>query len=96
MMNKQSRELAFKILREFPRQRRESNMTTTPKPEKPYGYDVEIQFHGGTIKRFSKQGSEARVRRWAMMKSLAKSVVSLKPYTREEWVRVHGDGRIRM
>lgn len=69
-------------------------------PSKPWGYDVIIEVRKGMVaseeKRFHKQGSESRVRKWAALKTGFIRVVSLDPYTREEWIRVYGDGRIRM
>ncbi len=69
-------------------------------PAKPWGYDVLIEISKGMVsselKRFHKQGSESKVRRWAALKTGFIRVVGLEPYTREEWIRVYGDGRIRM
>lgn len=69
-------------------------------PAMPWGYDVIIEVMKGMVaseeKRFHKQGSESRVRKWAALKTGFIRVVRLEPYTREEWIRVYGDGRIRM
>lgn len=73
---------------------------TNPKPkEKPWGYDVTIEFQKGAqryTEEHHKQGSESKVRRWALMKPHARAVLELRPYTREEWIRAWGDGRLRM
>lgn len=69
----------------------------TPQDEKPYGYDVEIQLNAGRgiiKKHFT--GSEATVRRKSMLTRCAQSVVSMTPYTRQQWVAVYGDPKVRL
>lgn len=66
---------------------------------KPWGFDVVVEFRGPegfVTKTLHKQGSETAVRRWAMLKPHAVRVVSVSPYTREQWIRVWGDGRVRL
>jgi hypothetical protein len=52
---------------------------------KPYGWRVIVFFLDGTSAKFDKQGSSTAVRRWAMMKRLAKSVEFIEPYTKEQY-----------
>lgn len=62
--------------------------------EKIVGYDVRIQFHNGDVKDLHKKGSERAVDLWAMLKSGHRSHQILGTYTREQWKRVWGEGRM--
>lgn len=66
------------------------------KATKPWGWEIEVVFSNGRSQRFSKQGSVSKVKRWGMLKTLAKSVTLLSPYTREQWNRAFGHGDQRM
>ena len=63
-------------------------------PEKPYGYDLVISVWtpgvGPEEKKFHKQGSESKVRRWARLKPGYQDIVKLDPYNKEQWHRVYG------
>jgi hypothetical protein len=61
--------------------------------QKPFGYQVvvEVRTPKGTRERkFRKQGTEATVRRYAALKRGFLRVLSMDPYTEEQWVRVFG------
>jgi hypothetical protein len=64
--------------------------------DKPHGYEVWIELKTSMVstevKQFHKQGSEATVRRWALMKSGFVRVVKLEPYTRKQWHNAYGHG----
>ena len=68
----------------------------TPKPEKPYGYEVRVDCHNNTSVYKHLTGSAATVRRKGMMTKLAKSVVLLEPVSREQWFRAYGDPKQRL
>lgn len=66
--------------------------------EKPWGFDVLVYFNNGKPAEgfhTSKKTAKAAIR-WGMMKPNAKEVVITGNYTREQWIRVWGDGRIRL
>jgi hypothetical protein len=62
--------------------------------DKPWGYDVEILFHDGTKKTFNKQGTRAKVDRWAIMKGCHKSHTITGVYTRRQWTNAFGQGKM--
>ncbi|MDB6111286.1 MAG: hypothetical protein JWR69_3036 [Pedosphaera sp.] len=64
--------------------------------DKPWGWDISVTFRDGTNQRFSKSGSATRCKSWGMNKPQAVAVALLESYTRQQWIRAFGDGRMRM
>ena len=65
--------------------------------DRPYGYSYKVRFHpnsGIPDKIFRKKGSERSVRRAGLLKRNSIEVFDLEPYTREQWLRCFGEGRM--
>ena len=62
-----------------------------PPAEKPYGYRVEIYLHGHEYIERHYTGTEATVRRKAMLVTRAKRIESMHPYTHAQWLRTYGN-----
>jgi hypothetical protein len=69
-------------------------MSTIPTSDKIVGYDVVIYYNDGTKKSFHKKGSEAAVNRWAILKIGHTRHELTGTYTREQWLRTWGEGRM--
>lgn len=62
---------------------------------KPYGYWVHCEFQSGETRRFKSKGhSETKARRVPIFKRGFVRVVYLEPFTKEEWLRCFGEGRM--
>jgi hypothetical protein len=65
---------------------------------KPYGFDIaylaQIGMFGSEVRRCKRIGSKGAVNSYARMKKGFLRVLSLRPYTREQWVRTYGEGRM--
>jgi hypothetical protein len=62
----------------------------------PWGYDVEVYFNNGNpSKTFHKAGTIAEVKRWAILKPNHERHEIGESYTREQWIRCFGDGRLK-
>ncbi len=67
-----------------------------PPPSKPYAHDVTILFgNPPREKTFTWVGSEARCRRKAIYKTLFQRVTAVRPLSRDEYIRGHGDPKLR-
>lgn len=72
-------------------------MSEELKPEKPFGYDIEVEFacnSGKPVQAYHFVGSESQVRRKGMMKKHAVRILSVKPLTRSQYVNTYGLGRM--
>lgn len=71
-------------------------MTAAAVPaEKPYGYRVEIYLHGHEYIERHFTGTEATVRRKAMLVARAQRILAMEPFTHAQWIRTYGDPTIR-
>ena len=60
---------------------------------RPYGWEVMVRFYGASQKpdqEFHWRGSASRARRNAMLKTNADSIISMKPYDEEAYIRAFG------
>lgn len=64
--------------------------------EKPWGYDVRVTYNNNDPPKtlHTRARSPAAARRWAMLKRNVATAVVGEPYTKEQWVRVWGEGRM--
>lgn len=72
--------------------------TSPTSAEKPYGYVVTYERRKPPMMTeeasFRRKGSEAAARREAIYKVGYIRVVKVDPYTREQWIRCFGEGRM--
>lgn len=65
--------------------------------EQVYGFLVTYECRTRTgieTRSFRSKGSEARARRAAALKTGCFSITNLEPFTREQWLRCFGEGRM--
>lgn len=63
--------------------------------EEIYGYRCEIELNGNEFIHKNYVGTERAVRRKCMMVTRARRVVSMEPYTRDQWNAAFGNPDIR-
>jgi hypothetical protein len=62
---------------------------------KAFGWEVTVEFHDGSQKQFHYRGvTEVGARRNGMLKTLARSIVKVEPFTEEAWITAFGIGRM--
>lgn len=62
---------------------------------KAFGWEVTVEFFNGDQKQFHWSGvTEGGARRNGMLKTCAKRIVKVEPFTEENWVNAFGIGRM--
>lgn len=74
------------------------NLTPTHNGPRPFGWEVDVEFHFNSGKKpqtFHWRGcSERAARLKAMLKSNALRVTAVRPVDEETWIRAFGIGRL--
>jgi hypothetical protein len=55
-----------------------------------HGWNIQVHFREGSHKCFTKQGRASACKMWGLLKSGAKKVEYIDPYTRSQWERCYG------